>query len=695
MTFRLVVSIVVTGSLYFLSPCLGQVTIMTPAVSPAAITTGIPTAVTVSALITTAHASIVANGVNLLQVDQNGGNARVLGTLNDNGANGDVIAGDGVFGGRVTLNQANVGLIYLQISVALQGALRRTLSPIGTLLVTPPGVPNTPHPPNTLTTTDLRTGSTVICDELLVGFQADATQADIDSAAQSVGGVLAGMIAQFSIYQITIPSCDAGSLYAAQTALQNNSLVSFVDLNGVGTTTQITSNANDPYFVQGNQWGLAAVGAPPAWGAAQAAAAAQGRTLATGATIAIIDTGINAAHEDLSGQVIAGVNWCPSIDANQRCTPFNTVTNDDIGHGTMAAGIAAAITNNGLGVASTAYRARIIPEKVNVPGTHIPIDTAATLAIADAVLKGARVINISLAFPMASHAMNLAILDAIAKGVVVVAGAGNSGNSNFLFPAAYSIAGSLIAVGASDQNGQRSTWPLCTDPASNYGPWVTLYAPGSNILGLRYDQTTGPGAYGYYGDVFCSGNGTSFAAPFVAGAVSLMLAVNPALTPAEVKQYLTISATRTGNTDPLGNPVNVLNEFGAVELAAGTQYSFAGHLTQFHSYWCGCGMNGMNITAYGASGNGDVVIPGKGTYYVWFDGLPDFNHGQNPTLPLSLENILLHDGTWVATGATMDSLEVINSNIFKFSYSGDLTGIALQFNNVYGGIVYWNTKPPY
>ncbi len=561
-------SFTIAMAIFLSKPCLSQTAVVPPSVRPAAITAGIPTNIIVSALVTSAGPQVIANGVNVLQVDQNGANAKVIGTLNDSGLNGDSIAGDGIFSGTVTLNQAVVGQVYLRLSAAFSGTLRRTLSPITQVLVTAPGVPNAPAPSSTQTTLDPQTGTTVVCNELLASFQPGTNQSSIGSAIQSIGGTLVGMLAQFGIYQVTIPSCDGTSLNAALIALAANPVVNFVELNGVGTMTQVTGTVNDQYFLQGKQWGLGNINASRAWTLAQAAASAQGRTLASGVAIGIIDTGVNGNHEDLLGQVTPGINWCASVDSNRTCT-FSEDTSDDFGHGTMVAGIAAAITNNGLGIASPAFRARLIAEKVTIPGSATPIDDAVALAITDAVSRGARVINISLTFGLASHAINLAILDATTKGVVIVASAGNIGNSTLLFPAAYSTAGSVISIGASDQNNQRAVWPLCLPlfSGSNYGSWVSLYAPGSNIFGLLYNQTSGPLAYGYYGSLLCTGDGTSFAAPFVAGTASLMLAVNPSLIPAQVKQFIVNSATPTGNIDPLGNPVNVLNAFGAVELA--------------------------------------------------------------------------------------------------------------------------------
>lgn len=567
--------------LFLVVSCIGaaQAAIVPPSVRPAAVTAGTQNQVIVSALIF--GPAVLANQVNVLQVDENGNNARIIGKLNDDGLNGDSIAGDGIFGGAVTLNEATPGQTYIQVSASLRGTSATILSPITVVLVTPPNVRNAPQPSSTLTTTDPETGATVICNELLASFRPGTSMQNIKSAISSVGGTLSGMLADLGVYQITFPSCDGTSLNSAEAALKVNPVIDYVEPNTVGVITQNGSNPSDPYLsgTQGLQWPLANIRAPQAWSLATEVAGVQ-----NGATIAIIDSGINANHEDLSGQVISGVNWCPSV-VNDNCVAAVAAdTNDDMGHGTMVAGIAAAITNNSLGVASPAYRARVIAEKVNFPGTRTASADAMAYAISHAVSLGARVINMSLAFDRNSETIRQAIVNATARGVVMVASAGNYGDNTKIYPAGYSLTLPVISVGASDRGNQWARWTragaswsfntrcAATLSASNYGSWVSVYAPGSEIFGLLYNQNGGPDAYGYLDSlgIFaagCAGDGTSLSAPFVTGTASLVLAVDPNLLPAQVKQIITASATATGNTDPAGTPINVLNEYGAVKSA--------------------------------------------------------------------------------------------------------------------------------
>jgi len=133
----------------------------------------------------------------------------------------------------------------------------------------------------------------------------------------------------------------------------------------------------------------------------------------------------------------------------------------------------------------------------------------------------------------------------------VVVSAGNDSSSLPPYPAGYP---GVLSVGATSQSDALASF-------SNYGPWVTVYAPGENILGARYDNDS---AYG------SNNPGTSFSAPQVSGAVSLMLVANPALSPADVNQLVTCSADSVG-TAPDGSPIQRLNVGKAVQMAVNQQ----------------------------------------------------------------------------------------------------------------------------
>jgi subtilisin family serine protease len=242
-------------------------------------------------------------------------------------------------------------------------------------------------------------------------------------------------------------------------------------------------------------------------------------------TVAVVDTGVEAAHEDLAGVVLPG--WDAIADAPGATT-------DVYGHGTHVAGIVAAVAGNGVGGSGAAAGVRILPVRV--------LDDAGqgwSSTIADGIRwaadHGADVINLSLGGTTPSGVYDAAIDYAVnVRGVVVVASAGNdyqSGNP-MEYPASDPDA---IAVGASTASGARASF-------SSTGGYVALAAPGSSILAPcpPGGQICG-GASGY-----TRLSGTSMAAPFVSAAAALLRAARPGASPAQVRAWLTSTASDAG-----------------------------------------------------------------------------------------------------------------------------------------------------
>ncbi len=254
------------------------------------------------------------------------------------------------------------------------------------------------------------------------------------------------------------------------------------------------------------QYGLDTVRAGAAWTA----------STGTGVTVAVLDTGVDAAHADLAGQVLPGYN---AIDDTTG------TSSDGKGHGTHVAGIIAAVTGNGIGVAGTAPDARILPVQVmDATGSG----TMSTLAagIVWAADHGASVLNMSLGATTQVTAVTDAILYARSKGITVVAAAGNQRASGS--PVSYPAADpGVIAVAATDQNDAYASF-------SNGGSYVDVAAPG-----VRIASTWNDGGYMY-------SSGTSMASPFVAAAAALIDAAHPGLTPDQVEHALESTAVDLG-----------------------------------------------------------------------------------------------------------------------------------------------------
>src|SRR4051812_32929197 len=230
-------------------------------------------------------------------------------------------------------------------------------------------------------------------------------------------------------------------------------------------------------------------------------------------TLAVVDTGVDATHPDLTGRVLAGYN---AISGSSNAA-------DDNGHGTVVAGIAAADRDNGIGSFGVDPSTKILPVKVlDATGTG----TVANIAkgITWAVDHGATVINLSLGSPTDSSTLRSAVNYAIARNVVVVAAAGNDGSTTPDYPAAYP---GVIAVGAVANDDPVN--PMLDD-YSNRGSWVSLVARG--------DDMVGPLPGGHYG----IGSGTSFAAPIVAGAATLVLGKYTGMSAADARRRLESTA---------------------------------------------------------------------------------------------------------------------------------------------------------
>lgn len=211
--------------------------------------------------------------------------------------------------------------------------------------------------------------------------------------------------------------------------------------------------------------------------------------------IAVVDTGVDQAHEDLLTKIVAGYDFVNN-DSDPQDDSFT-------GHGTHVAGIAAAMTNNTIGIAGTSWGARIMPVKVlNAFGNGTIANVSAGITFA--ADNGAQVINLSLGTPINSPILQAAIDYAYNKNRTLVAASGNT-NTAVLYPAAYP---NVIAVGAVDVTTARAAF-------SNFGPELSVVAPG---VGIR---STMPGAA--YGQK----SGTSMAAGYVSGLAAILVGVSP------------------------------------------------------------------------------------------------------------------------------------------------------------------------
>jgi thermitase len=310
--------------------------------------------------------------------------------------------------------------------------------------------------------------------EILVKFKSNTTASEIAQIHRQNGGRMKGTISALGVQVVTVPWDKVKEKVRAYSA---NGKVLYAEPDYIA---EAVDSPDDTYL--NNQWGLKKVEATAAWDLTKGSSTIK---------IAILDTGVDFDHPDLINKLVNKVNFTTSP------------TSDDVyGHGTHVAGIAAASTNNAMGVAGLGYDSTLMSVKVLGDDGYGAYSWIAQ-GIVWAADNGAKVINLSLGGSSASSTLESAVDYAWSKGVIVVAAAGNSGSSSPFYPAYYN---KVIAVAATDQIDNLPSW-------SNYGNWVDIAAPGNGIYSTKKN-----GSYGYM-------TGTSMATPFVSGLASLVFTV--------------------------------------------------------------------------------------------------------------------------------------------------------------------------
>jgi membrane-anchored mycosin MYCP len=236
-----------------------------------------------------------------------------------------------------------------------------------------------------------------------------------------------------------------------------------------------------------------------------------------GVVVAVIDSGVDARVPQLAGHVLPGIDIVNGKGG---------ADDDCLGHGTFVAGIIAAQPAVGVGFAGVAPGARILPIRQTNNGQD-GTGSGMAAAITAAVDSGAKVINISAASSIPSAQLQAAVAYARRRDVLIVAAADNQAKEGDprSYPASYP---GVLAVGAINQDGKRSDF-------SETGDFIDIVAPGAGVLSL------GTGGSGHL-----VGDGTSFAAPFVAGVAALVRAYRPGLTADQVLRRLELTADHPG-----------------------------------------------------------------------------------------------------------------------------------------------------
>ena len=390
----------------------------------------------------------------------------------------------------------------------------------------------------------------------LTGMTADGDVQLLNSSGSVIASSTNGGTASESITRQLSAGTYYIRVYPYQSANTNYNLAVSATSDGGGTgfnstygyglvnaAAAVAQAISQPTFADvpnlgGNNWGNDMVNAPEAW--------ARGYT-GQGVTVAVIDSGVDISHQDLSNNIWGNTGeiasngidddgngytddvygWNFGIGQNNNNVLPGTSSSGQ-GHGTHVAGTIAA-ANNGIGMTGVAYNSRIMAIRMGDVDSQGRFTNGGNLAqaIRYAVDNGARVINMSLGWSD-STALRDALAYAASRNVITVSAAGNSSLSSPGTPAYYATQYGL-SVGAVDSSRTIASF---SNRAGTNSSMQHVMAPGVNV----YSTVPGNG--------YASYSGTSMAAPHVAGVVALMLGANPNLTHAQVRSILTSSAVR-------------------------------------------------------------------------------------------------------------------------------------------------------
>jgi thermitase len=328
---------------------------------------------------------------------------------------------------------------------------------------------------------------------LVVSFKHSASAAARAKALAAVGARLARRLPGLAAASVTVPA------YARSAALSRLRADPAVASAAPERYLRPSLIPNDPGYTSIG-WPYAQIGLANAWDAT---------TGQSSVVIAVLDTGLDFSQPDRPQSLAPGYDFI-----NNDADPA-----DDLGHGTDVSGVLAAPLGNGIGAAGVCPGCTIMPVKVVSGATGLAPASAVDNGIVWATDHGADVINISLAFTTYDQLMQDAVSYATSRGVIVVAGAGNDGSTNPMYPASLS---GVIGVAATEQDDTLASY-------STHGSQLKLAAPG-----CFYTSKFG-GSYG----MAC---GTSIASPIVAGTAGLILSFNPSLTRTQVENALTSTA---------------------------------------------------------------------------------------------------------------------------------------------------------
>lgn len=417
-----------------------------------------------------------------------------------------------------------------------------------------------------------RMGPAAVPDRLLIGLRPMASTAAVRTVAARAGGTVRRTLGRGRLLVVDLPP--GSDLQAAAARALQDPAVAFAEPDWIMYPALVP---NDPKY--SNQFHLPIIHAPEAW---------EVTTGAGDVIIASVDTGVDLDHPDLVGRIWTNPGEVPDNGVDDDGNGFvddvhgwdfqngtnnpnpepdgvdddyNGDVDDQVNHGTLVAGLAAAVGNNGFGTAGVTWGAKIMPVQV------FPDDGGASVSqvidgIEYAIDNGADIINLSVGGTYAESFTDV-LTEAYNAGILVVAAAGNGGRqltdsrSSWESPVCNDGPNPgdnhVFGVGATDRNDVRASFS--NYDGSSARNFVEAMAPGEGLYGIGYYD---PG-FPRFSSYFATNSGTSFAAPLVSGLAALLLSRNPGMTPAD------LMATIRGSCDD----IDALNPGFAGKLGGG------------------------------------------------------------------------------------------------------------------------------
>ncbi|MDQ6673604.1 MAG: DUF5719 family protein, partial [Chloroflexota bacterium] len=361
---------------------------------------------------------------------------------------------------------------------------------------------------------------------VLVTFQNSVAPSTAERVLQSSGVRIVERLKPLAIYRVGVTHADAERVLSGLRA--RSDLVRAAEYEGEQIGQVVPNDALYHAF----QWNLRRIGMEQAWDL---------RPSAPDVIVAILDTGVDLTHPDLRSNLL--------LDQGYDFLNDTPSPQDDESHGTAVAGIIGAIGNNREGVTGIAWHVKLLPIKALNSQGRGP-DSAMVKAILFAADAGAKIINISSTGTRYSGALETAVQYAQEKGALVVAAAGNTGQTDnaINYPAAFD---GVLAVGAIDDKDQLASF-------SQRQSYVALVAPGVDVPSTAW-AGAGRGPY-------ASQSGTSIAAPHVSGAAAILWALRPDLGAGDIAMALRSHADKiaSNNNNDSGYGSGILNVAHAV-----------------------------------------------------------------------------------------------------------------------------------